>query len=61
MLMTYFGPHFKHITAKNIQFGATLVIKWVDFPLFIELIGLITSADFNRLLIDFRISADSQP
>ena len=66
--MTYFRSHFKHITAKNIQFGATLVIKWEEFPLFIDLIGLITSADFNRLLIDlklviidFRILANSQP
>ena len=37
-------------------------------PVLIDLIGIITSADFNRLsidlklvIIDFRISADSQP
>ena len=43
-------------------------IKWEEFPASVHLIGLITSADFNRLLIDlklavidFRISADSQP
>ena len=42
--------------------------KMGEFPLFIDFIGLITSADFNRLLIDlkpviidFRISANSQP
>ena len=65
---TYFGPHFKHTTANNVQFGASLVIKWEEFPALIDLIGLITSANFNRLLIDlklviidFRISADSQP
>ena len=47
---------------------AFLVIKWEEFPVLIDLIGLITSADFNRLsigleplIIDFKISADSQP
>ena len=45
-----------------------LIIKWEEFSASIDLIGLITSADFNRLsinlklvIIDFRISADSQP
>ena len=47
--------------------GSFLIIKWEEFPVLIALIGLITSADFNRLsidlklvIIDFRISADSQ-
>ena len=45
-----------------------LIIKWEEFPVLIDLISLITPADFNRLsidlklvIIDFRISADSQP
>ena len=65
---TCFRPYFDRTTAKNALFGASLVIKWEEFPTLIELIGLITSADFNRLsidlklaIIDFRISADSQP
>ena len=44
---TYFSPHFKHIAAKNVQFGAPLIIKWEEFPALVDLIGLITSADFN--------------
>ena len=46
--------------------GSLLIIKWEGFPALINLIGLITSTDFNRLsidlklvIIDFRISADS--
>ena len=45
-----------------------MIIKWEEFLVLIDLIGLITSADFNRfsidlkfVIIDFRISADSQP
>ena len=45
-----------------------MIIKSEEFPALIDLIGLITSTDFNRLsidlklvIIDFRISADSQP
>ena len=45
-----------------------LIIKWEEFPVLIDLIGLITSADFNQLsidlelvIIDIKISADSQP
>ena len=41
-------------------------MKWEEFPVLIDLIGLITSADFNRLsidlefvIIDLRISATS--
>ena len=48
--------------------GSLLIIKWEEFPVLINLIGLITSADFNQLSIDlklviinFRISTDSQP
>ena len=43
-------------------------MKWEVFPVLIDLIALITSADFNQLsidlklvIIDFRIPADSQP
>ena len=46
--------------------GAFLFIKLEEFPVLIDLIGLIISTDFNRLSIDlkfviigFRISADS--
>ena len=48
--------------------GSLLIIKWEEFPVLITLIGLITSTDSNQLsinlklvIIDFRISADSQP
>ena len=59
---------FKHVTANNVQYGrAFLMIKWEEFPVLIDLIGLNTFADFNRLsinlklvIIDSRISADSQ-
>ena len=52
---------FNHAaTTNNVQYGSDR-----EFPV---LIGLPTSADFNRLLIDFklviinfRISADSRP
>ena len=57
---------FKHMMTNNVQYGGFLIIKWEEFPVLIDLIGLITSADFNRLsinsklvIIDFRISADS--
>ena len=47
---------------------AFLIIKWEEFPVLIDLISLITSADFNQLsidlelvIIDIRMSADSQP
>ena len=47
--------------------GTFLIIKWVEFQALIDLIGLITSTDFNQLsidlklvIIDFRISVDSQ-
>ena len=43
-------------------------MKWEEFSALIDLIGLITYADFNWLsidlklvIIDFRISAGSQP
>ena len=52
---TYFSSHFKHITAKNVQFGALLIIKWEEFPALVNLIGLNTSAEFNRLLIDLKL------
>ena len=56
---------FKHATANNVSdrkpFCQFLIIKWEGFSPLIDLIGLITFADFNQLLIDFRISADSQP
>ena len=45
LTMSYFSSHFKHITAKKVQFGASLIIKWEEFP---ALVDLITSADFNR-------------
>ena len=62
---------FKHVTVNNVQFVSDrkpfLIIKWEEFPVLIELIALNTSADFNQLsinlqlvIIDFRISADSQ-
>ena len=52
MSKTHIWPHFKLITAKNIQFGASLVIKWEAFSALVDLIGLIPSADFNRLSIN---------
>ena len=51
---------FKHATEWQEAF---LIIKWEEFPALIDLIGLITSTDFNQLSIDlklviiFRISA----
>ena len=45
-----------------------MIIKWEELHVLIDLIGLITSADFNQLLInlklvimDFRFSANSHP
>ena len=42
---------FKHATANNVQYGSDikpfLSIKWEEFPSLIDLIGLITSTDFN--------------
>ena len=59
---------FKHATTNNEVTETFLIIKWVEFPALIDLIGLITSTDVNRLsislklvIIDFRISCDSQP
>ena len=63
----------KAILFKNVK--ATIIMEVIGslfdhqkFPVLIDLIGLITSTDFNRLSIDlklviinFRISADSQP
>ena len=57
---------------RNIRgYGSTeafLIIKWEGFPALIDLISLITSTAFNQLsinlksvIINFRISADSQP
>ena len=50
---------FKHATTNNVQYAqeAFLIIKWEEFPV---LIDLITSTDFNRLSIDFKMSANSQ-
>ena len=45
---------FKHVMANNVQYGSIgtfLIIKWEEFPVLIDLIGLITSTDFNRLSI----------
>ena len=46
---------FKHVSANNVQYRSDrkpfLVIKWEEFPELIDLIGLITSTDFNRLSI----------
>ena len=39
---------FKHMMTNNVQYGGFLIIKWEEFPVLIDLIGLITSADFNR-------------
>ena len=57
---------FKHVTANNMEV-TFLIIKWVEFHALTALIGLITSTDFNQLsidlklvIIDFRISVDSQ-
>ena len=48
----------------NMKVIAFLIIKWEEFPVLIDLIGLITPSDFNQLSIDlklaFKISADSQ-
>ena len=39
-----------------------LIIKWKEFPALIDLIGLITSTDDLKLvIIDFKISPNSQP
>ena len=32
-----------------------LIIKWEEFPALIDLIGLITSTDFNRLSTDMKL------
>ena len=37
------------------QQEAFLIIKWEEFPALIDLIGLITSTDFNRLSIDLKL------
>ena len=59
---------FKHATVNNVHYGSDRKPFWEEFFVLIDLICLITSADFNQLLIDlklviidFRISADSQP
>ena len=56
---------FKAATANNVQYVSDRKPFWV--PVLIDLIGLIISTDFNPLSIDlklliinFRISADSQ-
>ena len=59
MLIIHKDIHFKHATANNVQYGSDkkpfLIIKWEEFPALIDLIGLITSADFNRLSIDLKL------
>ena len=56
---------FKHATTNNEVTETFLIIKWVEFPALIDLIGLITSTDvtisLKLVIIDFRISCDSQP
>ena len=60
---------FKHATANNVQYGSDIFDHQMGGVSCINcLIGLITSTDFNRLsidlklvIIDFRISADTQP
>ena len=50
---------FKHATVNNVHYGsdmeAFLIIKWEVFPVLIDLIGLITSTDFNRLSINLKL------
>ena len=58
---------FKHVQANNVQYlndrKPFLIIKWEEFPVLSDLIGLIRfllSIDLRLVIIDFSISADSQ-
>ena len=43
---------FKHATANNVQYGND---RKREFPALIDLIGLITPTDFNRLSINLKL------
>ena len=47
---------FEHATVNMYNLEVTfLIIKWEEFPVLIDLIGLITSTDFNRLSIKLNL------
>ena len=68
MLIIPNGVPFKHVTANIVQYVSDRKLFDHQMGGVIDLIGLITSTDFNQLsidlklvIIDFIISADSQP
>ena len=53
--------NFNNAKANNVQYGSDTK-PWEEFPVLIDLIGLITSTDFNRLSIDLKlVISESRP